>query len=142
MRFTWAKGERTCRYCKQKIERGHQQIHITVRPERTKRGYWLHYYYHFRCYVQYMEDFIQSWFQARPNTQKKLGRKKADTYDRKKRRQLMALYRYYRKKGDLIRMDEINGRIRELSYGASPYPPLLYHDENLVPVDITVSDGA
>jgi len=118
VRFAWAKGDKTCRQCGKKIERGEHQIHITLK---NVWGYWYHYYYHQEHYLEYLDWFINNWFKKYSNTQKKLGRKSVITYDREKRRRLMALYRYYRSKSNIARMQEVNEEIKRLSYGVSPY---------------------
>jgi len=122
MRFSWAKGNKTCKQCGEVIERGEHQIHITFKGS---QGYWIHYYYHQSCYLQYLDLFIRKWFIEHPNPQKKRGRKPVTTYNRERRRQLLALYRYHRKKGNIRRMAQVEDEIRELSYGESPYHDII-----------------
>ena len=121
MRLTWAKGDRECKYCQKQIERGQMQVHISVPPKKTTRGYWMHLFYHKDCYLEYLKLYMNTYFTIHPNTQKKRGRRGVVTSDRKRRRQLMASYRYYRRVGNKEKMYELETQIIELSYGESPY---------------------
>ena len=119
MRFNWAKGNKICRQCEEIIRKEEHQVHITFKGS---RGYWIHLYYHQNCYLEYLNWFISVWFEEHPSVQKKMGRRPVITYDREKRRRLMALYRYHREQGNTDRMETIEHEITQLSYGVSPYP--------------------
>ena len=65
--------------------------------------------------MMYLDNHIENWFNANHmKAPKKLGRRKVVTVNRTERRRQMALYRYSRKKKDLVGMQDCIDKIKEL----------------------------
>jgi hypothetical protein len=117
MRLFYGKGDRLCKYCEEIIGRGDKSVMISFLG---KLGYYVNLYYHCKCYMEQLEQYMTRWFEQHPKYTR-MGRPKVHTIDREERRRLLSRYAYHRKQGNVGACEEIESEIKRLSYGQSPY---------------------
>ena len=119
MRFFHAKKSNTCWHCRSEIMVKEIMTRLTFR---TTGGFTKGLLFHPECYLKWNEiNFTKQYLRWRQNNAPppKRGPPRIPTTDRPKRRRLLSLMAYHRRKGNETRVKEVNAQIKELEYGST-----------------------